>query len=214
MANFVMSLDGRASFRGRSGGLGDDGDKALFRALRGAADAILVGTGTLRAERYGRMIRDPQVREHRRAQGLSAEPLACILSRSGRLPLAIPLFAESEAKVIVFSSRDIDLAGVNAQVELVCLPEAELSFAAALAHLRSQHDIRALLCEGGPTVLGALLREHLVDELFLTVAPKLVGGGDAPTITSGPELPDLAGARLAGALERAGTLFLRYQPRI
>jgi riboflavin biosynthesis pyrimidine reductase len=70
--------------------------------------------------------------------------------------------------------------------------------------------VRSLLCEGGPTVFGALLRENLTDELFLTLAPKLAGGGSSPTVTSGPELPELLNLRLAWALEHGGSLFLRY----
>ncbi len=214
VANFVASLDGRATADGRSGPLGDEGDKALFRALRGAVDAVLVGTRTLQTENYGRLIRDPDMRARRRADGLTDEPLACTVTRSGRLPLDIPLFAEPEAQVVVFSGRDVDLGTVAAQVEVVRLPESQLGFAGVLAHLRAHRDVRALLCEGGPTVFAALLAERVVDELFLTLAPKLVGGGDAPAITSGPELPDLAEVRLAGVLEREETLFLRYQRRI
>jgi hypothetical protein len=82
-ANFISSVDGRATFRGRSGGLGDDGDKAVFRALRRTVDAVLVGTGTLAAERYGRIIPNAQARERRRARGLSSEPLACTVTRTG-----------------------------------------------------------------------------------------------------------------------------------
>ena len=104
VVNFVSSVDGRATVAGRSGGLGDDGDKALFRALRWEVDAVLAGTGTLRAERYGRLISDPEVRERRRQRGLSPEPLACTLTRHGSLPLDIPLFAEPEAKVVVFTA--------------------------------------------------------------------------------------------------------------
>ncbi|MEO9024460.1 MAG: dihydrofolate reductase family protein [Solirubrobacteraceae bacterium] len=214
VANFVSTVDGRASFQGRSGALGDQGDKAMFRALRGAVDAVLVGTGTLQGENYGRLIRDPDARSRRRAEGLSDEPLACTVTRSGRLPVEIPLFAEPEAKVIVFSSREIDLKNVAAQVEVVRIPEDKLSFAAALAHLRGHQNVHALLCEGGPTVFSGLLSEGVVDELFLTLAPKLVGGGDEPAITGGPELPELADVRLAGVLEREGTLFLRYKRRI
>jgi 5-amino-6-(5-phosphoribosylamino)uracil reductase len=211
VANFVASLDGRASVEGRTASLGDDGDKALFRALRGAADAVLVGTGTLGTERYGRMIKDPHVRERRHAAGRTAEPLACVLTRSGRLPLDIPLFSEPEARVVVFSAAAIELGACAAQVEVVEIPFTELDFAHALRHLRSEHDVRALLCEGGPRVLSALLREDVLDELFLTLAPKLVGGGAEIEITAGPELPELADTRLAGVLERQGSLFLRYQ---
>lgn len=211
VVNFVSSLDGRATVNGRSGALGDEGDKALFRALRAAADAVLVGTGTLEVERYGRMIRSPEVREARRAEGLAPEPLACVLTRSGRLPLGIPLFSEPEAHVVVFSGAEVELGSVAARVEVVPLGAAEVDFTHALAHLRSAYGVRALLCEGGPRVFSALLQEAVVDELFLTVAPKLVGGGAEAPVTSGPEPAELTDARLAGVLERDGTLFLRYQ---
>ncbi|MEA2211299.1 MAG: hypothetical protein QOF83_1247 [Solirubrobacteraceae bacterium] len=210
-ANFVSSLDGRGSVKGRSGGLGDEGDRAVFFALRGAVDAVLVGTRTLEAERYGRLIKDPDVRARRVAQGLPAEPLACVLTRSGQLPLDIPLFSEPEAQVVVFTGAEVQLRDVAAHVEIVPLPPGELDFAHALAHLRASHRVRALLCEGGALVLGALLREAVIDELFLTLAPKLLGGGAETAITAGPELPELAHARLAGVLERDSTLFLRYQ---
>jgi len=211
VANFVSSVDGRVSVKGRSGALGDDGDKAVFRALRREVDAVLVGTGTLEAERYGRLVADPAARERRRRRGMSPEPLACIVTRSGSLPLEIPLFAEPEAEIVVFSGAEIDASAAAARVEVVRLDPDEVSFEAALAHLRTRCDVRALLCEGGPGVFGALLREDVVDQLFLTFAPKLAGGGDAPSIASGAELPEPATMALQGVLERAGTLFLRYE---
>ncbi|MDQ2895137.1 MAG: dihydrofolate reductase family protein [Actinomycetota bacterium] len=213
VANFVSSLDGRASLQGRSGGLGDDADKAMFRALRRASDAVLVGTGTLRAENYGRIVADPAARRAREVRGVTAEPLAVTLTRSGLLPLQIPLFAEPEARVIVFSGAEVELGDAKAQVEVVRLDYDELSFTAALTHLRREHGVRLALCEGGPAVLGALLRESVLDQLCLSLAAKLAGGGDAPAITSGPELPEPADARLEEVLERDGTLFLRYALR-
>ena len=209
VANFVSSVDGRAAFQGRSGALGDDGDKAVFRALRREVDAVLVGTGTLRAERYGRLVSDPQARERRRARGLAAEPLVCVVTRTGRVPLDIPLFAEPEARVVLFTGAELDTRAVAADVEVVPLDPGELTFATALARLREDHGVRALLCEGGPGVFGALLQERVVDQLFLTVAPKLVAGQN-PAITTGPELHEPAGLGLETVLERAGTLFLRY----
>lgn len=210
IVNFVSSVDGGASVHGRSGPLADDGDRALFRALRREVDAVLVGTGTLAAERYGRILRDPRSRRRRAQRGLRPEPLAVTLTRRGVVPLDIPLFAEPEARVVVFSGADVDLRGVAAQVDVIRLAAHELSFAAALRHLRVQYDTRALLCEGGPHVFGALATEAVFDQLFLTVSRKLAGGGQAPTITSGPELPEPATLTLEGVLERDGTLFLRY----
>jgi riboflavin biosynthesis pyrimidine reductase len=213
VVNFVSSVDGRATLEGRSRGLSDDGDRALFHALRWEVDAVLAGTGTLAAERYGRMIRDPEVRARRRRQGLSPEPLACTVTRRGLLPLNIPLFAEPEAKVVVFTGRPIDLTEVRAQVEVVEMAPDELSFGAALAHLRAHHGTNTLLCEGGPHVFGALASERVYDQLFLTLSGKLAGGGGAPAITGGPALDDPQSLTLEGVLERQGTLFLRYCAR-
>lgn len=210
VVNFVSSVDGRAAVESRSGALSDDGDRALFRALRWEVDVVLAGTGTLAAERYGRMIRDPEVRARRRRRGLSPEPLACTVTRHGSLPLDIPLFAEPEAKVVVFTGRKLDLTGVRAQVEVVEMAPDELSFGAALAHLRAHHGTSTLLCEGGPRVFGALARERVYDQLFLTVSRKLAGGGSAPAITAGPALAEPQSLTLEGVLERQGTLFLRY----
>src|SRR5690348_13287158 len=108
IVNFVSSADGRATVDGRSGGLGDDGDRAMFHGLREQVDAVMVGTGTLRAETYGRILRRPERRERRVELGLSPEPIACIVSRSGDLPADIPLFSEPDAKVVIFSSIELE----------------------------------------------------------------------------------------------------------
>lgn len=210
VANFVASVDGRATFGGRSGTLGDDGDRAMFRGLRGAVDAVIAGTVTMRTERYRRVITDADRRRQRAEAGLTPEPLAVIVTRSADVPADIPLFDEPEARVVVFTATEIDLAGARAQVEVVRLDPGELTFVTVMRQLRAEHGVRSLLCEGGPTLFGALVREGVVDELFLTLAAKLTGGGRGPAISNGPELPDPAPIRLIWALERAGSLYLRY----
>ncbi len=213
LANFVASVDGRATFGGRSGRLGDDGDRAMFHTLREQVDAVLAGTNTLRAERYGRIIVDPDGRRRRVNNGLDPEPLACVVTRSGDVPTDIPLLQEPEARVVVFTAAEVDLSGVAAQVEVVTVDPGELTLTTALRRLRAERGVRSLLCEGGPTLFGALTRECVVDELFLTVAPKLTGGGRGPSISSGPELPEPVALRLQWVLERHGSLFLRYLRR-
>lgn len=210
IVNFVSSVDGRAAFHGRSGALGDDGDHALFHGLRERADAVLVGTSTLRAERYGRILSRPERRERRAAAGRTPEPLTCLITESGELPLAIPLFAEPEARIVVFSSMPLEFSGVRAPVENIVLEPGQLTLTRALRRLRSNYEIDLLLCEGGPSLFGSLLREGLVDELFLTLVPKLTGGGVEPAITLGPELPELAEVMTIWLLERRGSLYLRY----
>src|SRR2546423_5712887 len=176
VVNFVSSVDGRTTLGGRSGPLGDDGDRAMFHGLREHVDAVLVGTGTLRVERYGRILGKSERRERRVAGGRSPEPIACVVTRSGELPEHIPLLEEPEAQVIVFSGADTDLADHSAQITVIRLDPGELTLTTALARLRRDYGIPTLLCEGAPTLFGALLQEGLVDELFLTLAPKLTGG--------------------------------------
>jgi riboflavin-specific deaminase-like protein len=213
IANFISTVDGRASFAGRSAPLGDRADRELFHGLREQVDAIFAGTGTLRVERYGRLTPDPERRRRRRAAGRSPEPLALMVTRSGDLPVGIPLFAEPEARVVIFTSAEPDLGECAAQVELVRLDPGELTLTTVLRRLCSDYGVRSLLCEGGPTVFGALLAERLVDELFLTLAPKLAGGGTAPTIAGGPAAPELRELEPVWALEHGGALYLRYRLR-
>jgi riboflavin-specific deaminase-like protein len=211
IANFVASADGRATVAGRSGALGDDGDHAMFHGLREQVDGVLVGTGTLRTERYGRILGKAERRDRRIAGGRSPEPLACILTRSGEIPTDIPLFTEPEARVVVFSPVEINgLSECAAHTELIRLDPGELTVTTALRHLRSDYAVASLLCEGGPTLFASLLQEGVVDELFLTLAPLLTGGDMGPTITSGPELADTQKLRLGWLLERNGSLYVRY----
>jgi riboflavin-specific deaminase-like protein len=210
LVNFVATVDGRTSFLGRSGPIGDEGDRQMFHGLRERVDAVMAGTATMRAERYGRMTRDPERRRRRTERGLAPEPLAVVVTRSGDVPFDIPLFAESEARVVVFTPTDLDTSGCAAQVDVVRLDPGQLTMTTVFRRLASDYKVRTLLCEGGATVFGALLHEDLADELFLTVSPRLAGGGSEAAITHGPALPELLHLTLLWALEREGSLFLRY----
>jgi riboflavin-specific deaminase-like protein len=211
VVNFVATADGKATFEGRSGKLGGKADSALFHRLRTKADAVLVGSGTLRAERYGRIIRDPELRAVREAEGLASDPLACVVSRSLSLPLDIPLFQDPEQRTIVFTSSDERLEGAGPGVSVERLRAEELTMTSALEILADRYAVRSVLCEGGPTVFGALLGEELVDELFLSLAPRIAGGGEAPTIVEGMPLAELLELELVWVLEAEGELFIRYR---
>jgi riboflavin-specific deaminase-like protein len=213
IANFVASTDGHAAFQGRSRWLSDDADRALFHGLREHVDAILVGTGTLRTERYGPLVRDPEGRRRRAASGLAPDPIACVFSRSGDIPTSIPLFAHPGSRIVVFTPASFDPSDFAAQVDVVRLDAGELTLTTMMRRLRSTYDVRSLLCEGGPTLFGALLQEDLVDELFLSLAPKLTGGGPAAGISRGPELAEIRRLRLLWMLELESSLYLRYALR-
>jgi riboflavin biosynthesis pyrimidine reductase len=209
VANMIESVDGRGTFDGRSSALGDAGDKQVFRALRSICDVVLVGTGTLATEHYGRLVRDADVAAARERLGLAAQPLLCTISRSGHIPPGIPLLADPVASMIIYSGAPVDLGDVAATVEVVTVDPSRLSVASALHDLRTRRQLRLVLCEGGPTVLGQLIGDHAIDELFLTFAGKLAGG-TGPAIVSGLTLPDPLAVSLLWLLEQDGSLFLRY----
>jgi len=214
MLNMVATLDGRATLAGRSGPISDSADRALFHALRTAADAVLIGAGTVRTERYGRLIRDPERRELRERHGLSAEPIACIVS--GRLALGeeIPLLRTPEAHVVLITASEASLPASAATVDYIRSAGPQLDLPAALAELAERFAVSTVLCEGGPHLARQLVAAGLLDELFLSVSPLLTGGepsgGEALRILAGPELDSPARLELLGVLRAGSTLFLRY----
>jgi riboflavin biosynthesis pyrimidine reductase len=209
VANMIESVDGRGSFDGRSSALGDDGDKQVFRALRSVCDVVLAGTGTLATEHYGRLVRDADVQAARERRGLAAQPLLCTVTRGGHIPPGIPLLADPDARMVIYSGAAVDLGDTAASVQVITVDPSQLSVASALHDLRVRLQARVVLCEGGPTVLGQLIGYHAIDELFLTFAGKLAGGA-GPAIVSGLSLPDPLALSLLWLLEQDGSLFLRY----
>ncbi len=210
LVSFVTSADGRTALDGSSRALSDAGDRELHRSLREHADAVLAGSATVAAESYGRMLPAAERRARRLALGRPAEPLAVLASRSGRLPLHVPLFDEPEARVVVFSPA-APAARTRARLAHEPWPGDEpRPLLAMLRTLRRGHGVRSLLCEGGALLFGALLAEGLVDELWLTVAPTLAGAV-GPAVASGPPPQRAVSLTLAGLTSREDSLFLRYR---
>jgi riboflavin biosynthesis pyrimidine reductase len=207
--NMVATVDGRATIAGRTRALGSAADTLLLTELRTVADAVLIGSGTLRAEGYARMVADPDRVARRVAAGRAETPPAVLISRSFDLPWDAGLFAAADQPVIVFSHADAPAPpAVAARVELVRLDA--VSPGAALAELRAR-GIRALLCEGGPTLNRSLLAGGLVDELFLTLVPQLAGDAAALRIVEGDDLPAPAQLALEWVLRHDDELYLRYR---
>lgn len=204
--NFAVTADGVAALAdGKSGGIGDEGDLVLFRALRDRVDAVLAGTQTIATEGYRRLVRDEARRAEREQRGLKADPLAVTISRSGILPLDAPMFNDAEQRTVAFvpaGMRSPHPPGGVEEVELKPVtPEA------ALAHLAGL-GVRSILCEGGPKLVSALAGADLIDDIFMTVAPKLAGGG--PGMTAGAPLDTPTPLTLAHAAESDGALFIRW----
>jgi riboflavin-specific deaminase-like protein len=204
--NMVQTVDGRATLAGRTAAISSVADRQLFHALRTRVDAVMVGAGTLRVERYGRLVRDPHRREQRVAAGLAPAPLAIIVSARLDLPPDLPLLQDPDSQVAIITGSEASLEGAAARVEYLRTND----LAAALARLRSDRGIRSILCEGGPRLNASLLADGLIDELFLTTVPLLVGGAGALTIIGGGTVAAPVRARLLWLLGHEGELFARY----
>ena len=137
--NMVASTDGKATLAGRTRGLGNRADRELFHALRTQADAVLVGAETVRVERYGRLVRDPALRELRRAAGLAPDPLAIVVSGSLDLPADLPLLAAPEQQVVVLTASAGHPPPAPARIDVLRADAAvgdRLALAPLLARLR------------------------------------------------------------------------------
>ncbi|HVX33651.1 MAG TPA: dihydrofolate reductase family protein [Solirubrobacterales bacterium] len=208
--NFAATLDGRATIDGRSGKIGSDTDTAMLVGLRQRFDAVMIGAGTMRVERYSRIIGDPEKRARREELGLPGDPLMVLIG-SLDLPWDAGLFtAGGGAVMIVTADPEGEPPPTATPVEVVREPDGRVDLAAVLRRLREERGVRALLCEGGPHLHSQLQAAGLADELFLTIAPKLVGAG--PAILEGA-LPDVAELELAWLLQEGSELFARYRRR-
>ncbi len=210
--NMVVTLDGRVTIGGRSGPIGNAADRELFHGLRTQADAVMVGAGTARTERYGRMARSEELRERRRREGLSGDPIACIVSGRLNLPADLPLLQDGDSEVLILTASADDPPDVPARCECVrgTAGDHRLELTPLLRELRAEHGVRSIVCEGGPSLNEALFHEGLVDELWLALAPK-VAAGEALTMVRGPALDPVRELALVSVLESEGNLFMRYR---
>lgn len=219
-ANMVTSADGHATIQGRVGGLTGAADQALLIALRGWCDVLLVGSGTIRAEGYGVLELPPEIAARRVAGGRAARPVLAVVSGSLDLDPALPAFADAVAAgrgaepwVITVPGADprrrARLAPYARLLEVAPGPDGHPALPAAVAALRAAGMSR-VLSEGGPSVLGTLIGAGVVDELFLTLSPTLVGG-EGPRILHTPAYEAPIDLRLLDVLGAGDEVFLRYR---
>jgi riboflavin biosynthesis pyrimidine reductase len=213
-ANMVTSIDGGASADGKSGGLGGSGDRAVFTLMRGAADVVMVGAGTVRTENYSGVQSDVAQRHARRQRGQAEVPPIAIVTNSGHLDRDSLVLTRTEVPPLILTSTRsfVDtrerLGSAAEVIDASGSDEAEVDPAVALSALAERNLFR-VLAEGGPSLLGTLIDRDLIDELCLTVAPLLVGG-EAPRIATGPghSLTRLRRSHLLADDE--GYLYTRY----
>jgi 2,5-diamino-6-(ribosylamino)-4(3H)-pyrimidinone 5'-phosphate reductase len=208
--NMVLSADGRTSVEGKASGLGTDVDRSVMRNLRSRADAVMVGGGTVRAERLSISLD---------AEDARPVPRAVIMTNTGDLPLESNLVRDHRQDVLVLLSDSAE-KGVESRLgrlaEIRRVPATAESGAIdvekALEIMKSEYGIKVLLCEGGPTLIGALISANLVDELFVTIAPVLVGANtpEEPGTFLNHRQGDPIPLRLISSHAVGNELFLRY----
>ncbi|WP_088320942.1 dihydrofolate reductase family protein, partial [Kineosporia sp. R_H_3] len=209
-AMMLVTLDGAfAGPDGHSRSISSPADRDVLAETRRLADAVLIGAGTLRAERYSPMRARPEAVDERRALGLADAPVLAVVSASLDLPWDLPMFAgESALPPLVVTTRAADaarLARAREVADVEVLGSADLDPRALVAALHAR-GLHRVVCEGGPTLLARLVAAGVVDEADVTLAPLYVGGGQ---IGTGAPFPAPVGFDVAHVLEDGGFLFTR-----
>jgi 5-amino-6-(5-phosphoribosylamino)uracil reductase len=232
--NFCMSRDGRVSFSepGHMGGgdvSGFDGrDRWQMGLLRARADAVMIGDGSLKAEPDYVMTSAaicpsdlPAFAALREAEGRRPEPVHVVVSADGDVPWHAEVFSRPGTEVVVVTTerapasvhREATLR--EARVDVLVVGDERADIGGVARHLAGRWGVRTIVCEGGPRLYGAMLREGLVVDEFLTVSPLLLGddGGGAhrPSLVEGVRFP-VGGAprsRLLGVRAGGDHLYLR-----
>jgi riboflavin biosynthesis pyrimidine reductase len=207
-ANMVTSLDGAASYEGKVSPLGSEVDQRMLSLLRGLSDVVIVGANTVRVEGYGPMPPRDSWRDIR--QGRPPAPPLAIVSARLDLDFDAPVFADAYVRPILITCASAPeerrkVAERCADV-LVC-GDLIADIGEALDALAERGFTRQLT-EGGPRLLAEIAAAGRLDELCLTLSPRIVAG-TGPRIVNGPLIEDLP-MRLGNVFEEDGFLFMRY----
>jgi 5-amino-6-(5-phosphoribosylamino)uracil reductase len=206
VAVMVTSVDARAALEGKSGGLSSEPDKALLKAWRAAAGAVLVGARTLETERYGSLIPDED-REARVAAGQTPWPRLLTISRRLDLDLDAVLATDAALPLTIYTEAELPDGLPGEDVEVVRLPDVSPSAVVADARARAGYEV--IGCEGGPHLLAVAIAQGVLTDLSLTLSPVVLGSG--PPLLPGDDLPQAVPMRLAAADAHAGSVFAHYR---
>ncbi len=212
--NMIASLDGATAIGGVSRPLGGPPDRVVYRLLRSLADVVLVAAGTVRIEDYKPALVYEEYLEMRRGRGQSDAPRIAVVTSKLDLDFDLPLFRDATERTIIVTRTDAPpdrLAVARSVCDVIAVGTGHVDLRAAmvaLGELGAQH----VLCEGGPSLNGALAAADLIDEICMTVSP-LLASGDAKRILSGPDLAAPLDLELRSLIEQDGFLLARYRAR-
>jgi riboflavin-specific deaminase-like protein len=217
--NMAMTADGKIATANRAvSSFGSKRDVAHLYELRARADAVMSGARTIDSNPVYLGPGGDRYRRQRLKNGLAEYNLRVIVSGSGRLSPRAKIFEKRFSPIIVITSEAAPpgrLAVLRGLAdEVVVFGEEEVDIPAALRWLAVKWKVRKLLVEGGGGLNDALFRAGVVDEINLTLCPKVIGGRSAPTIAEGRGLGALANAApfsLASVKRIGDELFLTYR---
>ncbi|MGV8876831.1 MAG: pyrimidine reductase family protein [Rhodoglobus sp.] len=208
-ANFVASIDGAATSKGTSGGLGTDADRRVFELLRSLADVIVVGAGTVRKEGYRNLGLDDESQSWRSAHGLAPQPPFALVS--GALNINPADLAQYATRPFVITTENSPAAARAelAEVADVIIAGKDHVDTAAAKRALSERGYPQQHSEGGPRLFATMIAEGAIDELCLTISPRLESGSASRIVLAAAASPQTM--TLAHALTAEdGTLLLRY----
>jgi riboflavin-specific deaminase-like protein len=212
MMNMISSADGGISVDGVSGGLGGPADKAVFTAIRGVADVILVASGTVLAENYRKPQTPAHVQAMRTARGQRPLPELAIVTGSLSIPADHRVFEDQRPMIVTHEQAPAERRALLADhAEFVDSGTDSVDFGLALRKLR-ERGAQTVLLEGGPTLNGHMASAGLVDELCLSLSPMLVAGTSSRIVAARDNgLP--TELTLHRILHQDGLTFHRYTRR-
>lgn len=214
--NFAITIDGKVSTaKATPSGFTSPSDKRRLLEIRALGDAVMVGRNTLQIDRMSMGLPDEALRRARIERGQNEYPIRVVISNSGDLPGTLNIFNHLSSPIVIYSTTRMPATRqteLSAKADLYLSPNDHLSLPEVLDDLYQTREVRTVVCEGGPRLARALAELDLIDELFLTIAPIVAGGSDAPGVlgTPGTFLPSSRIYRLESMKVDAGECYLHY----
>lgn len=216
VVTMISTLDGKAVVGppGSTWSLGSEGDHLLFKQIQRNCDAILAGAGVMRADDIPYPRLSPEEAERRQSLGLRPQPLWVIVSGRGYLPPDLRIFRADPSHLLVVTPEEVpDLGPLEGRAQHRAYGKGRVDLGAMMRALRQEFGIGRVDSLGGPILNGAMLEAGLLDELFLTLAPKIQNGAKGVTSFEGHAFPPerLASATLISLYRSGDELYLRYR---
>ncbi len=216
-ANFAITADGRISTRNHTpADFSSKRDKRRLVEIRVPCDAVLASAKTVAADNMTMGIPVEELRARRLEAGLAEYPLRVLLTNRGEIDPDLRIFKKSFSPIVIFSTTRMPqrVRGALEGKAILCLHDSEqVDLAEMLLTLRRDHGVKRLVCEGGAQVFRSLLTEGLIDEIHVTICPRVFGGIKAPTLTGipGEYLPASQKLKLQEMEVHESECFLRYK---